>query len=51
MMLSLNQFVLRCVTNGAVQIRYYPVTTKMAQSLFAEEKLPVVKVGRLMDGW
>lgn len=51
MMLSLNQFVLRRVINGAVYVGY-PIT-KMAQNLFLEEKLPVVGIGRrhCPNGW
>jgi hypothetical protein len=48
MMLSLDQFVLRRAINGAVHV-YYPIT-KVVQGLFPEEKLPVVEVGRRVNG-
>jgi hypothetical protein len=49
MMLSFNQFVLRHAINGIVHIGY-PIA-KIAQSWFLEEKLPVIEVGHLVDGW
>jgi hypothetical protein len=51
MMLSLNQSVLRRTINGAVYVGYPITNLKMAQSLFLEEKSPVVGVGRPPDGW
>ena len=42
MMLSLSQFAPRRATSSTVHVRY--LITKMEQSLFPEEKLPVVRV-------